>query len=473
MIILIAILIVLFLALFMRGCYDGVRGGAGNPDCLTAEFKILLKESLDLPLQPPVINLSDIPKSLTYRKGCKYPKTLNANGQRKLCLELIQFLTVMEKSLDTILYVGSAPGQMHGYVSLLFPQVKFILIDPTDHNLFFGTQREFINDKYTLTDARTMYTHSNKILYLYDNGIISYSSVSPESTLSEYPINIYDIDEDIIKKLDRLINMEEIAEISKRNRELKYPERVEKVLKSGDYNFYIFQDIFDIPEAKYFANILKNINFAFISDIRSREENEINSDVFKNLVQQYVWTHILKPNVYKVKFRFTFQGSLDADSLNVIKDYEEYLDFNPVQEYRKGVMTYLPGEIFIQPWAPVSSTETRLIGNSDDLKKNNIIYNESEYNNKFFYYNTFLRPWVMHENEYINKEKFVDRCGDCALEIYILSKYKTLINPSFEVYDAIDTFNNITKYRFTSGIRKHGHFYHRITEHKYMDIYNR
>src|SRR3989337_2643974 len=58
-------------------------------------------------------------------------------GQRKLCLGLIQFLTICIKSSVNnetyLLYAGSAPGKSFVLLQSLFPTIKFILYDTAQH----------------------------------------------------------------------------------------------------------------------------------------------------------------------------------------------------------------------------------------------------------------------------------------------------------------------------------------------------
>jgi hypothetical protein len=51
-------------------------------------------------------------------------------GQRKLLLSEIEFLTKFSVPGATVLYAGAAPGTHTLYLIELFPELKFVLVDP-------------------------------------------------------------------------------------------------------------------------------------------------------------------------------------------------------------------------------------------------------------------------------------------------------------------------------------------------------
>jgi len=144
---------------------------------------------------------------------------------------------------------------------------------------------------------------------------------------------------------------------------------------------------------------LKKKYFLFISDIREfkgkdKDENDIDVD----MKLQYNWYKILKPEYSQLKFRIP---------------------------YNKKKYDYLDGKIFFQEYAPVSSTETRLV-----VKKNakNKIYSLKEYEGKCFYFNRIIRPsYYKHSYNHID---IMDHCYDCSKMFYLIDKYN-LIYPYF------------------------------------------
>lgn len=243
--------------------------------------------------------------SLSYRETPKSHKTSLHQGQRKLLMNEIYFLTQYGHLSNKVVYVGSASGIHLVYLHKLFPKHIFHLYDPRD---FYS--------------------------------------------------KLYDIS-----------------------------------------NIHIHQEYFTNEIAKKYVN--KNI--LFISDIRimpedayvidPTRENPIQAQVKIDMELQKEWVNIIKPTMSMLKFRLPY-------------DDEK--------------VEYLAGDIYLQPWAPQNSTETRLITDG----KNTKIYDSKSYNNALYYHNNITRlyqkyilPFDIHKidgflNEY-----------DSVCEIFILYLY--------------------------------------------------
>ena len=165
-----------------------------------------------------------------------------------------------------------------------------------------------------------------------------------------------------------------------------------------------------------------------------------------------MWTKILDPLYYKLKFRLPFKGTIDLNKLNknTIEDLNKYKDrynIDQISDYKKGIMKYFPGEIYLQAWPPVMSTESRLIGTKEDLKKDLVTYKEEEYTSKYFYYNMIHRQFVRHKNKYFNPDIGICYCADCALECHILDEYKNTIDIDFDVVESIMILRKLTRFQ--------------------------
>jgi hypothetical protein len=123
-------------------------------------------------------------------------------------------------------------------------------------------------------------------------------------------------------------------------------------------------------------------NALFISDIRSDAMHD--SEIMRDMAMQRDWVEAMRPKAFSLKFRGAY-------------------------EYAEGgnpFFSYLDGEMRVQPWAPVNSTELRLVGMDWHSSK--------EYSHQFLeeamaYFNRFTRP--MQRN-------------DQGLQAYILGKYR-------------------------------------------------
>ena len=84
----------------------------------------------------PRILSSDFPRQKYRRRKGEYKSTLHW-GQRKLLMSEIEFLTkytTFEQNI-TCVYAGAAPGTHISFLSELFPNVSFVLIDPSDFSI--------------------------------------------------------------------------------------------------------------------------------------------------------------------------------------------------------------------------------------------------------------------------------------------------------------------------------------------------
>lgn len=84
----------------------------------------------------PVNTYEDIPGMLPYVREIRSRHNYH-NGQRKLMLTEVEFLTIMKHTkAKYFIYAGSAPGWKDFYLYLLFTELKFILVDPNPFRVF-------------------------------------------------------------------------------------------------------------------------------------------------------------------------------------------------------------------------------------------------------------------------------------------------------------------------------------------------
>ena len=112
-----------------------------------------------------------------------------------------------------------------------------------------------------------------------------------------------------------------------------------------------------------FALLLKNKyidkTVLFISDIRTSIDD---TAILRDLMMQKSWVEIMQPKFSMLKFKLPYELSHS--------------------------MEYFNGVILLQGWAPLASTEARLIV-SDAFKSKT--YYTTDYEEKFFYHNTITR----------------------------------------------------------------------------------
>ena len=92
-------------------------------------------------------------------------------GQRKLLLSEIEFLTIIgrENLADSIIvYAGAAPGTHVKVLSELFPETKFILIDPAPFTVRPSRNIFILNQMFTNSMARRLSAQYDKIYFICD-----------------------------------------------------------------------------------------------------------------------------------------------------------------------------------------------------------------------------------------------------------------------------------------------------------------
>ncbi len=137
-----------------------------------------------------------------------------------------------------------------------------------------------------------------------------------------------------------------------------------------------------------------NLFVALCSDIRTEPATE--DEVARNMEMQRVWWEIIEPDLTMFKFRLP---------------------------WKPGVTLYPKGDIYIQPFAGQTSTETRLIFKK---KAPLIEYKNEIYEQAMFFHNTKARN-CLWPNQFstpptLKKDGFCS-CYDCSALIWILVDY--------------------------------------------------
>lgn len=140
----------------------------------------------------------------------------------------------------------------------------------------------------------------------------------------------------------------------------------------------------------------------FFSDIRNVDSkgDVTETIVHSDLMLQLSWIEKLKPRAFSLKFRLP------------------YID--PSTKTKTFNLEYIDGLGVLQPYAPVESTEIRLMNESKDIFDTNgklkmIKWRLTTHENRMFYINTILREWAYYDN--VDEDVIGgDHCFDCALE---------------------------------------------------------
>lgn len=156
----------------------------------------------------------------------------------------------------------------------------------------------------------------------------------------------------------------------------------------------IRKQFFDDKKARNLKREFKDDKLVFMSDIRVDKKEEF---VNKDMIDQRRWVEILQPVWSCLKTRFPWVGD---------------------DETRDKSGEYFSGEIIIQPYAPQSSTESRLIFSKIEYTT----YDYKDYEDRFFTFNRYLRPCMYDTHLMLEGTEF-DHCWDC-MAFYRLIYFK-------------------------------------------------
>ncbi len=158
-------------------------------------------------------------------------------------------------------------------------------------------------------------------------------------------------------------------------------------------------------------------NIIYISDIRllsDEFEPSDDSDIIRDQEMQKQWYYILDPIHSMLKFRLPWNT----------KKYPSY--------------TYLEGDVYLQCFAPHTSTETRLIVRQNAKE---IEYNVFNYEDKLFYFNMVNRSRY-YKHQYDLSRLYMDHCYDCAVTLHVV---ETFLQGQFNINFKTCTVNKLMK----------------------------
>jgi hypothetical protein len=376
---------------------------------------------------------TDLQKSLDY---CH-------NGEFKLGLTEIQFLT---EHLDhkyeeaIVIYAGSSPSNKAEIVFNLFPNVKVIMIDPNEVNIYHGGFRD------------SHYSHS-------DSGKYMYMSVS--GTNSNYAIEGDDKTKWVLhyKNPDAKFDKESLrADISYDDDALDY-------ILSSNHRYYIFEEYMTKQVAEDLSHVASKYpgKVFFWSDIRTNSKNDntyarrkkqandddgapSDLDIIANTAMHYVWLKTLTKHfdtdrfASMLKFRVPFMDDPIIEWHKYAEVFEQAkemgADYKAIVEKTNSVEMF-QGKIYLQAYAGRTSAETRLWSTLSDINASTIVYPLLEHEELLFYYNVIERFAVKFINPYANSAIGFDHCGDCAIAGHIYAQYVKKHNKDLDVNSEI------------------------------------
>lgn len=130
--------------------------------------------------QISLILTDDHPRLPYYPRQWEKKKTIRHWGQRKLLLSEILFLTRWGHLSSTVIYAGAAPGKHIEYLSKLFPDHHFILVDPNPFGISPSDKIEIYNQYFTDQLALELtHNRAEKVLFVSDIRTADYRQMTP------------------------------------------------------------------------------------------------------------------------------------------------------------------------------------------------------------------------------------------------------------------------------------------------------
>ncbi len=428
MIALIVVLVIGLIWLLISSMNSSTKsGGAPNDLTLTAEdIEDIqsVKKHFDNKIQQPIYETSQL-QSMPYRRS----RILNTGchaGQRKLLMTEIQFYCNIPAD-SIVVYSGSASGDHTTAILEMFPGIKLILIDPAYHTIDYDYtviyQNPDIIDKDNLSNVKRM-------LNAREPHVVEHAARLTRAKTLYNP-----------QGRDMLEPSGSEHESFKQDH-----ANLGTLVRENDCRVYIIQDYLT-PEL---TDLLMECNLGdicYVSDIRSTMMNSFPTDadyLWNDALQLYLIKK-LRPLFSMLKFHPPY---FDDESIEKLEQdhasspvlsmmYENIqrvkeFDLDMIENYKNKKHMYLDRKmIYLQTWAPVHSSETRLIVEQSAIDKPYRNYDHEDWDNKF-YYLRFLRSFGYYDMfyKYVKplKNNPYDGCFDCMLEMFILGKYMSKDN---------------------------------------------
>lgn len=404
-----------------------------------AKLNELWKDAKPLEPRPARLLRDDIPGRIPYQR---YPdsktelewKKICHNGQRKLYNTEIHHAFSAMESLDEeiyIIYAGAAPSNKASKYMKLFPNAKFIFIDPNEFLIYYDTFHNYHYQK-----------PGEDVIYM---------SVSPNNINRNYIKN--EDHKRIIKHYltEEYIDKEEVSEFIGWD-----TDSMVEFIETSHHQFYLFEEYMTYDVSVALNKLIRDKKkVLFWSDIRTNTQTDAfdfpsDVDIAANAAMNYVWIRALTEGFNgefysMLKFRLPYLNEKKSiewskfyhqikEAIDLYKvDWKMMMTGHPLcatieeedAEYKRGgypskkAMPWLAGKIYIQSYAPFDSAESRLWSNLDDIRSDLVMYDVIEHEDIISYYNMIERPACMFENEFYNPQIGFDHCGDCAIEAAI------------------------------------------------------
>ncbi len=429
-----------------------------DPKEKSDEMVRLITSLVDGKNHTPVYKFDDL-GTLPYSESLGLKRMGCHAGQRKLLLTEIEFLTCCAANSNFIIYAGSAPCEKLPALLQMFPDKKFLLVDPNFHS--FHAPDSGVQIVYQNVDRVSSETLANTRK---DMKLANRPHLSSEDRKRLMNIKLQDhpamyrqtYTGDMSLVADR-VHADKMREIQREFETKNYKELAKDIILSKG-RVYIIQDYLTEALCRLIYESIKIADaefksptrICFISDLRSNffeTGGPIDLDFIWNDALQLIFLKLLQPDFSMLKFHPPYM-SYDI-SLPLIEEMESGstrykifpviaadlktckdtygIDFLKTYKSREHKHEYLKSSnIWLQAWGPTASSEARLIISKADVGSKYQVYDARLWDDKF-QYSKMMRSYAYYGALYESIRDMLghtyDGCYDCAIEILILLNY--------------------------------------------------
>lgn len=320
-------------------------------------------------------------------------------GQIKLAIAELHFLAEHLEQADepaVVVYVGAAPTCKAMLHVLLFPNVKFLMIDPANFDIRVTEKNNHLHGFEEITYWSSIAAPRGRY----------FDPISNEEKIGKMPNSL---------KSDALLVKENYG---------KYIDH----FYNSDNKIFLNQQYLTIESADFLKELLESrVNYSkykdaktiFWSDIRSRTGNNVtNENILDDNILCMLVMNKIKPQYSMIKFR-AFYGNKIKEMPNMasVGLFGKTFGINPIQSTENGKILFYKGIIHNQCWRSSSSTETRLWLTLDNILAGPVEYDNTKHEEVNFYYNMVSRIAGMYQS--YAPELYYGHCADCSIESYV------------------------------------------------------
>lgn len=447
-------------------------------------------------------DITHIPSKMKYgflkKEAQDFGETIaNTNchlGQRKLLLTEIEFYTRCidnSKKNNIVIYAGSASCEHLPVILKLFPDLKFILVDPNYHA---------IDGKYSYLYQNTdIIDNGNWKLYKKHANVrkkdknnekgIQHSNKYWDRSLHQNKTavmleNVFFVNTTAPHNVLDIYNEQHIDVMKKIKNKFYDPQNknvIDSLIESD--NVFIIQDYMTLILAQKLKKYMESSKYKhqlyFLTDIRTKisgSESPGDIDILWNGALQIIFLKVLRPLFSMLKHRTPFYDAKEYnDAYEIVKNDAKNTKFEFImndinyvkKEYGIDIMkSYLARNpiyftsdfIYTQPWSPAHSSETRLFVSLKNIDMPFIIYDPIEHENRFYFFR-YIRMFkyypIFYEKLKNYKVNQYDGCFDCAREIQIIANYIIFHNNNIKTTNtnlSVDTSDMDTSNMDTSDM---------------------